>query len=232
MPGREKSFFPLLIVTPTKPQFQILLFDMDGTLIDSRQDLASAVNYALRAVNKSELPLEEIVQYVGDGLKQLLMKAMKSENDGLLTRATKAFNNYYRDHCVDETVLYDGVKEAIEDLSSAAHIAVVTNKPKNFADIIVKKLDLNEHIHLVIGGDSCEEKKPHPAPLLNAIKILGGVADSALMIGDGLQDIDAGRNAGVKTCVARYGYGFRPDVMDRGPTYVIDQFQQLKEIVL
>ncbi|MCB4756903.1 MAG: HAD-IA family hydrolase [Elusimicrobia bacterium] len=210
---------------------QTILFDLDGTLIDSRADLAAAVNNALVVTGRAAKRPEEIVPFIGNGLSVLLRDVIGPIDDKTLDVAIKTFSDYYLIHCLDKTVLYEGVAECLLDLSIRHKLAVVTNKPKGFSEKIVKGLGIGDALSLIMGGDSTTQKKPHPDPLLEALKILGGRAERTLMVGDGSQDIGAGKAAGIRTCVARYGYGFRPETMGLKPDFVIDKFSELRGIV-
>ncbi len=208
-----------------------LLFDLDGTLIDSRVDLASAVNFALKSAGRPMKSQDEIIPHVGNGLRILLGNVMGPSDSPSMEKAIAGFSYYYLDHCVDKTTLYDGVRDTIESFSGKITMGIVTNKPKVFSEMIIKSLGLAPFISFIIGGDSLPERKPHPAPLFEALKALNGSPTSALMLGDGPQDIQAGHAAGTQTAVARYGYGYRPETLDLKPDYVVDRFTDLKEIV-
>ncbi len=211
---------------------ETVLFDLDGTLIDSRLDLANAVNHALRIVGLPEQTEVEITPHVGNGLRVLLGEIMGPVSESTLDRAIAAFSVFYDEHCVDLTVLYPGVAEFLLPLRGMKKFGVVTNKPERFAVKIVRKLGLGEIVPVIIGGDTLPERKPHPAPVLKALSSLGVESDSALMVGDGVQDMLAGQTAGLLTCIAEYGYGFRPESLDLKPDFKIRRFTELKEIVL
>lgn len=212
--------------------FSTILFDLDGTLVDSREDLTDAVNHALRTLGLDEKPASAIVPHVGDGLRMLLRGVLPPVDDESFLRAVGAFTTFYQEHCVDKTRLYPDVASTIDRLSKSMNIGVVTNKPMAFSRKILGVLGIENHVKTLIGGDSVSEKKPHPAPLLAAIKNLGGDEASALMVGDGVQDVTAGKNAGIKTCVARYGFGYRPETMALEPDFAINDFKEIKEILL
>jgi phosphoglycolate phosphatase len=152
-------------------------------------------------------------------------------DDKTLDVGISAFSAHYEEHCVDETVLYEGVEPLLAELSRTRQLGVVTNKPWSFADKILKTLGVAHSISALMGGDTFPERKPHPRPVFEAIKQLGGHAKTTLILGDGMQDIKAGQAAGIKTCAARYGYGFHPDLLTLKPDYVINVFTELKEIV-
>ena len=208
-----------------------LLFDLDGTLVDSRRDLSNAVNYALESVGEPRQREEEIVPHVGNGLRVLLSEVMGPVPDDTLEKAIQSFSIYYDQHCIDHTILYEGVKAVMFELSRDRKIGVVTNKPESFSRKIIEHLGLSRVVNVVVGGDSLPEKKPHPAPVLKAIRDLGAAVPTTLILGDGVQDIQAGQSAGILTGIARYGYGFRSESLDLKPDFHIHRFTELKEIL-
>lgn len=212
--------------------FNTVLFDLDGTLVDSRTDLSNAVNHALETVGRPRQPEKKIIPYVGNGLKSLISSVLGKSSPETLEVAVKAFEDFYNDHCVDKTVLYEQVFDSLKVLSNRAKLGIVTNKPFRFAEKIVRQLGIQSFLTVIIGGDSTPEKKPHPTPILEGVKRTGGNCSETILVGDGHQDMLAGRAAGLFTCAARYGYGFTPLILDYGPDFIIDRFEQLKEIVL
>lgn len=211
--------------------FEAVLFDLDGTLIDSRVDLANAVNHALATAGLPQQTEAEITVHVGNGLRVLLSEVMGPVAESVLDRGIEAFSAFYEEHCTDFTVLYPGVEEFLRPFAGTKKFAVVTNKPERFAIKIVKKLGLGELMPVIVGGDTLPEKKPHPAPVLKALADLKCESDVALMVGDGFQDILAAQTAGVRSCAAEYGYGFRIETLDLKPDFKIRRFNELKEIV-
>jgi phosphoglycolate phosphatase len=217
---------------PDNRSIRAVVFDLDGTLIDSRSDISNAVNHALRSAGQPEQPEADIVPHVGNGMRVLLSEVFGPVPDETLEAGIAAFVAYYQKHCLDHTRLYAGVKESLEALSRTAKLAVVTNKPVRFTEQILEGLGIRGQLAVVVGGDSLSERKPHPAPVLRALDEMGASPLAALMVGDGVQDIMAGQAAGTQTCVARYGYGFNADTLDLQPTFQIDAFSDIKEIVL
>lgn len=211
-------------------RFEALLFDLDGTLVDSRADLSDAVNHALKAVGKPTQPEAVIVKLVGNGLRRLMSDAVGPSSDAVLDQAVEAFNFYYDRHYADKTTMYEGVADGLLALSKQMKIGVVSNKPERFSKLLLKALKVDAFFSVIIGGDTTSETKPHPAPLLKAIKDMN-IGGNVLMIGDGPQDIKAGKAANVKTCAVKYGYGFSEETAKLNPDFLINQFSELKEIV-
>ncbi len=207
-----------------------LLFDLDGTLIDSRADLASAVNHALTSVGLPTQTQQEIVPHVGNGVRVLLGEVMGPVSEETLDAAIVAFSEHYRVHCVDQTVLYEHVADVLAALASRHKLAVVTNKPEGFSRKILDALGVSRYLTTVVGGDSLPQRKPHPAPVFRAIRDLGERGQS-LILGDGVQDVQAGQAAGILTCAAEYGFGFRKELLETKPNFQIKRFIELKEIV-
>ena len=192
-------------------QIKLLIFDLDGTLIDSRRDLVNSVNAALRSLGRDELPSDEIAAMVGDGAPTLVRRALGDTVDEvLLKRGLEFFLSYYREHKLDYTRLYDGIPEALETLRGANGtrrvMFVLTNKPVNPSRAIVQALGIAEKFASVYGGNSFETKKPDPLGINTILAETGVRADQAVMIGDSAVDILTGRAAGTWTCGVSYGF--------------------------
>jgi phosphoglycolate phosphatase len=213
-------------------KIKTLLLDMDGTLIDSREDLAAAVNHVLKSLGHPLQTVDEVSPNIGNGLRRLLVDTVGPMSTETLLNAKALFEAYYSDHCMDKTQLYADVESLLKSLSSQYALAVVTNKPEAYAKKILKFLNIDSYISVVIGGETLPESKPHPAPLLEALKRLQQEKEFALMVGDGIQDIKAAQAAGVRTCLVTYGFGYHPDLLDLKPDHVIHEFKEIKEILL
>jgi len=184
----------------------VFLFDLDGTLVDSLADLATAVNLLRRELSLPPLDSAAVRSYVGDGATALVRRALPP---GLFTTARlERFLALYGEHLLDTTRPYPGILEFL-----ARHrqqpLAVVTNKPLGLTRQLLGGLDLYSYFPVVIGGDSCAEKKPSPMPVRLALERLGGSAADAVLIGDHHTDLSAGQAAGVRTCFCRWGLGER-----------------------
>jgi len=208
-----------------------IIFDLDGTLIDSEGDLARAVNHALKAIGEPRQPQARITSFIGNGLRFLLINVLGPGKENLFPQARVAFNEYYLAHCTDKTKLYPGVLDFLKKYSPKLKMAIVTNKPQVFAEKIAEDLGIDRYFSLISGGDSFPKGKPHPQPLLEALAKMGGKPETSLMVGDGPQDLEAGKAAGIKTCVVRYGFGFKESLIELIPDFVIDQFKELENIV-
>lgn len=205
----------------------LLVFDLDGTLVDSQRDLADAVNATRAWMGLDPLPPVTVAQYVGNGAPVLVQRALPDAGQEDWSRGLKYFLEYYRDHMLDSTVLYPGVREALDQLhAERIPLAVLTNKPIRFTLQMLEGLGIDLHFFRVYGGNSFPEKKPDPAGL-NALVVESG-ADRArtIMVGDSAVDVDTARNAGVQACGVRWG--FQPETfVSSPPDFLIDDLREL-----
>jgi phosphoglycolate phosphatase len=207
-------------------EIQLLIFDLDGTLVDSELDLALSVNVMLQAMGKKPLSTECIASYIGRGVKVLVSRALgpdAAEDD--VERGIELFLDHYRQHMLDHTVPYPGVREALEDLRSRK-MAVLTNKPVKFSRMMLAGLGLAQHFAFIYGGNSFENKKPDPVGVLQLMSDVHVPATGTLMIGDSVSDVLAGRNAGVWTCGVIYGFG-SPTLQEAPPDLMIGDLREL-----
>ena len=221
-----RSFDPL--------RLRLLVFDLDGTLVDSRLDLIHSVNAMLCHIGRPELEGELIASYVGDGAPALVRRALgDSDDEALLREALEYFLGYYRLHKLDHTTVYDGIPEVLAGLAKPANgaasngvqrqMAVLSNKPVNPSRDIVRALGLGDFFVCVYGGNSFTTKKPDPLGVRTILRETGFAADEALMIGDSSIDVLTGRNAGLWTCGVTYGFAphslkeVPPDVLVESP---------------
>ncbi|MBZ5646166.1 MAG: HAD-IA family hydrolase [Acidobacteriia bacterium] len=202
---------------------KLLIFDLDGTLVDSRVDLTNAVNAMLRKFGRFELPMEVVESYVGDGAPMLVRRAMGDPDDGNVMReALEYFIQYYREHKLDNTTLYEGVLgalEAIRNGSDGRRMAVLSNKPVNPSRGICEALGIGPFFVQVYGGNSFPTKKPDPQGALALCSETGVQPEEAVIIGDSDIDILTGRNAGMWT--VGVNYGFMPDRLKATPPDVL-----------
>lgn len=207
----------------------ILIFDLDGTLIDSRADLASAVNLTRADFGLAALPLADVTVMVGDGVYNLMQRAVP----GLLRpqdieEAVAAMQRHYREHLLDQTFLYPGVAATLAALKPDWRLAVVTNKPETAARSLCDALGIGDFLDAVVGGGRCPHLKPRPEPLLLAMELAGASAAGSWMIGDHRTDLGAAAAAGLKACFCAYGFG-RQD--NQRADAVISSFPALLNVV-
>jgi phosphoglycolate phosphatase len=196
-----------------------LIFDLDGTLIDSERDLALSVNATLEYLGRPALDQERIASYVGRGAAKLIEQSLGVGSSAEECKAGLAyFLSYYREHMLDHTVTYPGVREALAALEGLP-MAVLTNKPVRFSRDIVKGLGLSKYFRFIYGGNSFETKKPDPAGAHVLLKDLGASANEAMIVGDSEVDVQTARNAGAWACGVTYGLGakglaqYPPDIL-------------------
>ena len=215
---------------PINSRFELLIFDLDGTLLDTRQDLTDAVNYALRKLGFAELDRDTVTSYVGDGVRKLLERTLNHPEDEILMRGRSYFIEYYSDHLADHTRPYPGVVEMLQTLSGK-RLAVISNKSQEFTVPLLETLHLAHYFEIIIGGNAGYPAKPDPAAVKAVLEKTGVPTDKALITGDSPNDILAGRAAGISTCAALYGYRPQSELMELKPDFSIRQAAELIEIL-
>jgi phosphoglycolate phosphatase len=221
---------------------RLLVFDLDGTLIDSRLDLIHSVNATMRHIGRPELDGDVIASYVGDGAPALVRRAFGDTDDEALFRtALEYFLGYYRLHKLDHTTVYEGIPEVLAGLAGPSNeiqpngvqrqMAVLSNKPVNPSCDIVRALGLGDFFVCVYGGNSFTTKKPDPLGVRTILQETGVAADEALMIGDSSIDVLTGRNAGLWTCGVTYGFAPR-SLEEVPPDVLIESPRELGELLL
>lgn len=184
------------------------LFDLDGTLINSVDDIAEAVNYTLKQLSREPLPKREIIKHVGYGAKRLMEDVLKIDDKGLIEKATAIFRNYYLSNPCVYTVPYPYIEDLLKFLKEKnKKIGVITNKYEEVSKRILDKLGLSKYIDIIIGADTVGEKKPSAKPIKFALNSLNVRENESILIGDSEVDIQAGKNANTKTGLVLYGYG-------------------------
>jgi phosphoglycolate phosphatase len=207
-----------------------LLFDLDGTLVDSRRDLAVSVRYLQKRYGARLSSEKEVAAFVGDGVAKLVQRALPDTPRSGLDIAVETFKKFYREHCLDHTRVYPGVREALRHFRHKK-IAVVTNKPVRVSGHMLDELGLTSFIAVLIGGDSLPNKKPHPEPVLTALRTLG-VRDAkrAVVVGDGPNDVLSGRAAGTRTCGLKSNIGDHQKLTKSRPDFMIKNLKELMRI--
>jgi phosphoglycolate phosphatase len=197
-----------------------LIFDLDGTLIDSKLDLVHSVNATLRHLHRPQLPDETISSYVGNGAPVLVAKSLGPDvNPGELDRALKFFLNHYEGHKMDNTCAYPGVPEALRELS-AMPMAVLTNKPVRISVRILEALGLAKYFRAIYGGNSFPAKKPDPLGVHTILREFSTTANEAVLIGDSEVDVQTARNAGILSAIVNYGFGIHDRVTHPADLYL------------
>ena len=199
----------------------LVIFDLDGTLIDSKLDLANAVNAAKEHMGHEAIENDTVYSYVGNGSLLLIRRAMgESATAAEIEEAHAYFLGYYREHMMDHTRLYPGVREGLEALSARGiPMAVLTNKPVRFSRDLVKGLGMGDFFFQVYGGNSFEQKKPHPMGVDALLAESGAERARTWMVGDSGVDIQTARNAKIRACGVTYG--FQPESLDENPPDIL-----------
>ena len=210
---------------------RVLIFDLDGTLIDSKLDLALSINAMLEYMGRAPIPHEIIYSFVGNGAPVLVRRSLLEGTspaeitDAEADRGLAYFLAYYRAHMLDNTVPYPGVREGLASLAQYS-MAVLTNKPVNFSRAILDGLDLSRYFRYVYGGNSFEKKKPDPFGVHILLRDLQSTPSEAMMVGDSDVDVRTARNAGIWSCGVTYGLGI-DSLRANPPDLLIDSLTDL-----
>jgi phosphoglycolate phosphatase len=207
-------------------EVRALIFDLDGTLIDSKLDLALAVNATLAELGREPLPHEQIFSYVGRGAPALISQALgpaASEQDCML--GLEYFIKYYSAHKLDNTTLYPGVRETLDALKGM-HMAVYTNKPVRVSRSIIEELGVSDHFRYVYGGNSFERKKPDPMGVESILRQFGAAPAQTMFVGDSEVDVQTARNSGTWVCGVTYGFGSHR-LSEYPPDLLVDNLLEL-----
>ena len=202
----------------TRWRAEVLLFDFDGTLIDSKVDIATAVNLTLDDLGLPLRSVEEIFSFVGDGVKRLLRLSVGEENPNLYDRALEVFRKHYLDHCVQTTKWYPGIWEVLQHYKDRRKV-IVTNKSLEYTLAIVDGLQAGDVFQHVEAPRDTTELKPEPVMLERALEVLGAERHHTIMIGDSTNDVRAAQAAGIRACAVGYGYGNRERVTALQPDF-------------
>jgi phosphoglycolate phosphatase len=206
----------------------LVIFDLDGTLIDSSRDLANSVNATRASLHLPPLEDKIVYSYVGNGAPVLIRKALGPDySDDEVQSALLYFLAYYREHMLDYTVLYPGVRDVLDRLLGAGiTMAVLTNKPVRFSQAIIDGLGLAGHFLRVYGGNSFDQKKPHPVGIETLMDECGAAREKTIMVGDSSVDVQTARNAQVTACGVTWG--FQPETFaGYPPDFLVDRPEEL-----
>ena len=194
-----------------KHLYRTVIFDLDGTLIDSKKDIAISVNRTLEALGFPQKRAEEIYDLIGEGVYRLIAGAL-GDHDEKVNVGIEIFRSDYQRHLLDHTVCYPGIYEVLDQLSDK-FLSIITNKPKEFTIPILNRLGLVHHFDLIISGDDGWPKKPAPDSIYEVMNRSKKLPSETINIGDHFTDILAGKNAGILTCWASYGFGKKRDLV-------------------
>jgi phosphoglycolate phosphatase len=216
---------------------EMVLIDVDGTLVDSVPDLAYCVDAMMRELGMPERGEQRVRHWVGNGVERLVKRALIDQLEGepdeaLYARALPVFEALYRDNTSKRSCLYTGVREALDFLqTTGVRIGCVTNKASQFTLPLLQDLGVRDYFEIVICGDMVERKKPDPMPLLQAAEQLETEPQASMMLGDSMSDVKAARAAGFQIVCMSYGYNHGEDIRDYDPDAVVDSMTEIKDIV-
>ena len=212
-----------------------MLFDLDGTLIDSKTDLTNSINLMLADVGRPPLDEATVGSFVGDGVRVLTYRCLTATDanhqppdEKLHARGIELMHSHYADEMFRTTRLYLGVTETLSFFKDKRK-AVVTSKEVRFTKIILDHFEIAQYFDAIVGGDTTPARKPDPRPVIEALRMLSGSAADAVMIGDSENDINAGRRAGTRTCGVTFGFRTAEQLRQSEPDVLIDQFDQLRK---
>ena len=225
---------PVQVAMKTK-QTKLVLFDLDGTLIDTAPDLAHSMDLVMRELHLPAQGLEKVRRFIGHGVRRLVEDIVATElkdrpAKATLEKALGAFNEHYREQLVQKSSLYPGVLECLQTLHSrGVKLACVTNKPKAFTEPLLEHFQIDRFFDLVLSGDSLPKKKPDPYPLVHACQRFAVEVANSVMVGDSSNDILAARNAGMRCMYVSYGYSDTETVKALKPDVILDSFVELMD---
>lgn len=213
----------------------LILFDFDGTLIDSVPDLTLAVNLTMEHLGHEGFEESQVRVWVGNGARMLVERALRAAfgddavTETSLDEALALFMDFYARHLAVKTVAYPNVTETLRQLRDEGYrMGIVTNKPHAFVEPILQSLGMDSIFELIIGGDSLPQKKPHPLPLQHACETLGVSPEHSVMVGDSKNDILAAKAAGMHCIGVGYGYNYDEHISVYGPDLIVDDFGALR----
>ena len=218
---------------------EVILFDLDGTLIDSVPDLSLAVNHMLEALHRETFSENTIRYWVGNGAQVLVKRALSGQTEidqtldqSLFEKALEIFLTFYGQHLCIDTAAYPNVITTLHALKEKEYrLGIVTNKPFDFVGPILEGLELHGVFEFWLGGDSVDKKKPDPLPLVHACEKMQVSVDQCVMVGDSKNDILAANACGMQNIGVTYGYNYGEEIGIHSPTFIIDDFSELNELL-
>jgi phosphoglycolate phosphatase len=213
-----------------KRKTSLIVYDFDGTLVDTLFDIADAVNLSLNELGVRTLSRETIRKYVGKGVERLMAQSIDGTGYADLSRAVEMFRKYYSENLMNHTRFYPSGREILHHFRDKKQ-AICSNKPEDFVRRILESLESLESFDAILGGDSLKSRKPDPEGLLHLLERFQCSPEQAVLVGDSPVDIETGKRAGVYTCVVNFGFGNPKEIASAGPDCSIDHLLQLKDIL-
>jgi len=205
---------------------KLILYDLDGTLADTRRDIINGVRYALETLKGPSLTDAEIKDCVGTGLHALIRQAFRTDDEKLADRGAKLYREHYKAHMMDHTHLYAGAAEFLEHFKERKQ-AVITNKPNPFSSQILETLGVAHYFIAILAGDNGLPFKPDPAAIYHLMAETGAAKDEVLFVGDSPIDIQAARNAGVEVVTLSHGFASEATLREAKPDFIVHDFKEL-----
>ena len=209
----------------------ILIFDLDGTLVDTLQDIVDSVNHSLRRIGFKTHQDEHIRGLIGDGITNLMKWALRTEDEEAVQESLNHFRNYYKNHFMDYSRLYHGIDGVLQHFNGLIK-CIISNKTQEFVDLLLAGLKILDQFDEVIGGQSGFKYKPDPESILYLLNKYDMDSKYAMIIGDSINDIIAGKNAGIKTCAVSYGFSAKVELESANPDIIIDDPRELCKIII
>ena len=215
-----------------KDKIELIIFDLDGTIVNSIFDISDGVNYVLTKMNRDNVSVSEVQGMIGSGVKKLIELALNDISDEyILAESLDLFQEYYSQNLITKTRPYDGVIKTLEQLSNFRK-AIYSNKPQDLTDKVIEGLGLNSYFDMVQGADISKYKtKPSPEGIHYILRELNIKPENAIIVGDSTHDILAGKRAGVRTCAVTYGYREKKILANESPDYLIHKLPELLSIL-
>jgi phosphoglycolate phosphatase len=223
-------FSPMI---PIMSQYDCLIFDLDGTLLDSKLDLVNSVNWTLGQLGIPVLSYELIYSFVGNGVSDLIRRSVIADgqdNEPRFEAALALFMDHYMEHCLDTTLLFASVYDIIDHYKNKKK-AIYTNKSIGFTEKILTGLGVFDEFAIVLGGDSLPTKKPDPAGVYHIMKKLNTIPEKTIIIGDSATDIKTGQAANIKTCGVTYGFRPQKEIEECQPDFIVNDLTEIKKYI-
>ena len=219
----------MLAPRPVERKISLIVYDFDGTLVDTLFDIADAVNLSLKELGVRTLSRETICKYVGKGVERLMAQSIESTGYTDLNAAVEQFRKHYSENLMNHTQFYPSGREILDHFRDKKQ-AILSNKPEVFVRRILESLESLEPFDAILGRDSLKSKKPDPEGLLYLLDRFQCSPEQAVLVGDSPVDIETGKRAGVYTCVVSFGFGDPKEIADADPDCSVDHLSQLKDL--
>ncbi len=206
----------------------LLIFDLDGTLVNTIEDITASVNFTLGCLGRPPLAAERVGRYVGDGIEALMKRSLGGKTDRMAD-AVAIYKEHHRKNLMVRSRVYPGVLETL-DYFKPLPMSIISNKSMEFVGSLISRLGIAAYFNSVIGADLGLALKPAPDAVLKVLSDSGVPKERAVMVGDGTTDIRAGKAAGVMTCAVTYGFRSEGELRKEGPDFVIHAFSELKDL--